>query len=164
MALSAALKKYLSKNKIKVKIQKHPTAYTAQEIAAAEHIPGKNIAKCVLLKTDKAFCLAVLPAIFLVDLAKVKKLVKAKKIGIASESDIKKAFPDMEVGAMSVFGSLYSIPVVVEKVLSLSKEFICNAGSHTETMAVAYKDFEKVVKPKVGTFGLHVAKVKAKKK
>jgi Ala-tRNA(Pro) deacylase len=164
MAIPLVLKSFLSKNKIKFKTQKHQKAYTAQEIAASEHVPGKQLAKCVLVNTDKGFCLAVLPAIHLIDLSKLKKLAKAKKISIANESDIKKTFPGIEVGAMPPFGNLYKVDVISEKSLSDSKEIVCNAGTHTETMSIAYKDFERVVKPKIGTFGVHVAKAKKKRK
>jgi len=38
------LKKFLKENKVKFKSIKHSPAYTAQEIAAAAHVPGKALA------------------------------------------------------------------------------------------------------------------------
>ena len=157
MALAQTLKTLLAKHKIRYTTRKHPVAYTAQEIAAAEHIPGKQLAKCVLLKTNKGFFLAVLPAIYLVDLAKLKTLLRATKVGLASESDIKQAFPDVEVGAMPPFGNLYNVPTVVDKRLAESEQMVCNAGTHAETLTVRYRDFERLVKPKLGLFGVHVS-------
>jgi len=158
MAISPTLKTFLTKQKIKHTTQKHPAVYTAQEIAAAQHTPGKRLAKCVVVKTDKGFFLAVLPAIYLVDLAKLKKLLRAKTLTLANEGDIKRTFPDVDVGAMSVFGNLYNVPTVVDKTLVEAESIVCNAGTHTDTVTVRYRDFEKSVKPKVGSFGLHVAK------
>ena len=163
MAVSARLKTFLAASKAKYKTQKHPVAYTAQEIAAAEHIPGKQLAKCVLVVTNKGPYLAVLPAIHLVDLKKLKGLLRATQLSIGKEADIRKLFPDVEVGAMSVFGNLYDVPVVVDKGLTEAAEIVCNAGTHAETLKLRYRDFAKVVKPKVGLFGLHVAKARAVK-
>ena len=165
MAISSQLKSFLTKHKVKYKSVKHPTAYTAQEIAAAQHVPGKQLAKCVLVKSDKGLHLAVLPAIHRVAFDKLKKLLRAKKVSLASEADIKQTFPDVEVGAMSVFGNLYEVPVIVDKTLAESAEIVCNAGTHTETVKLRYRDFGRLAKPKVGAFGLHVAKTgKPKKK
>lgn len=164
MAIAATLKTWLTKHKVKYTSQKHKTAYTAQEIAASQHVPGQQLAKCVLVKTETSPCLAVLPAIHLVDFAKLKKLLKVKKVRLASEADIKQAFPDIDVGAMSVFGNLYNIPTVVDKGLAASKDIVCNAGSHTDTITIRYEDFIKVAKPKVGAFGLHIADAKKAKK
>ncbi len=154
MAGSTTLKAFLTKQKIKFRSKKHPLAYTAQEIAAAQHVPGRQLAKCVVVNTNKGRCLAVLPAIQRVDFAKLKTLLKVTKLNLASEADIKATFPDAEVGAMSVFGTLYHVPVAVEKRLTESEEIVCNAGTHTETVALRYKDFARIVKPRVGSFGV----------
>ena len=160
MAISATLKFFLTAHKIKYKSQKHSLAYTAQEIAAEEHVPGRQLAKCVLVKTAKGFVLAVLPAVHLVNLAKLKTALRTNTLRLATESEIRQQFPDIEVGAMSVFGNLYETPVIVDKMLAESDEIVCNAGTHTETIRLRYRDFEKLVRPKVGSFGLHVAEAR----
>ena len=164
MALSAMLKACLSKAKIKYKSHKHPVAYTAQEIAAAQHVPGKQLVKCVLVHTDTGYVLAVLQAIHLVDLAKLKKLLKAKTLTLAKESEIKKTFPDLEIGAMPPFGNFYGVPVIADKALTAAEEIVCNAGTHTETIKLRYRDFEQLVKPRIGVFGLHISKARKSKR
>ncbi len=158
MAISTALKTYLTAQKVRFTVHKHKTAYTAQEIAASQHVSGKQLAKCVLVKTDTGVALAVLPAVQLIDFKKLKGLLSAKKVSLASEQDIKRAFPDVEVGAMSVFGNLYTVPTVMEQSLAISQEIVCNAGSHTDTISLRYQDVARLVKPKVGTFGLAIGK------
>ena len=150
--MSPGLKTFLTQQRITVTRVKHPVAYTAQEIAAAQHVPGKQLAKCVLVRTNQGVRLVVLPAAYRVDFAKLKKLLNAKSLSLASESDITQAFPGVEVGAMSVFGNLYSVPVIVDTSLAASPDIICNAGTHSETIKLRYRDFERVVKPKVGSF------------
>lgn len=163
MAIAARLKAFLSQQRIRYTTQKHPTAYTAQEIAAALHLSGKQLAKCVVVNTDTGVVLAVLPASSLIDFAKLKKALRAKKLELARESDIKRAFPDVEIGAMSIFGHLYNVPVIVDNTLAASEQIACNAGSHTKTITLRYKDFEKTAKPNVGAFSLPPGKAAKKK-
>ena len=153
MAISDRLKAFLQESRVKYAAAKHPVVYTAQEIAAAQHVPGRQLAKCVLVKTDRGPVLAVLPAIRLIDLKKLKALLGAKTLSIGKEADIKERFPDVEVGAMSPFGNLYQVPVVVDRELGESEEIVFNAGSHTDTIKMRYRDFAALVKPKAGPFG-----------
>ena len=153
MAVSAKLKALLDGAKVKYKVMTHPVVYTAQEIAAAQHIPGRQLAKCVLVKTDRGPTLAVLPAVHRIDFKKLKSVLGVKSVSIANEEHIKAQFPDVEVGAMSPFGNLYSVPVVVDRDLGQTEEIVFNAGSHTDTIKMRYQDFAGLVKPKTGAFG-----------
>lgn len=162
MAISSTLKAFLDQQHVSYKSLKHPAVYTAQEIAAAQHVPGKQLAKCVAVNTEQGLALAVLPAVHRVDFAKLKTLLGAKKVSLASEADIKRAFPDVEVGAMSPFGNLYHVPTVVDESLSSSPEIVCNAGTHTETIKLSYGDLERLATPRVGSFALEAPKPKGK--
>lgn len=153
MAVSEKLRAFLNQAKVKYTVANHPTVYTAQEIAASQHVPGRQLAKCVLVNTNRGPVLAVLSAIHRVDLSKLKTLVGARTLTIAKEADIKQSFPDVDVGAMSPFGNLYNVSVVVDRSVGESQEIVFNAGSHTETMTLRYQDFAALVKPKVGQFG-----------
>ena len=157
MAISERLQQFLKDAGVRHTVATHPVAYTAQEIAAAQHVPGRQLAKSVLVLTDRGPLLAVLPAIQRVDLPKLKQLLKATKLSIASEADIRKLFPDVEVGAMSPFGNLYNVPVLMDKTLTEAGEIAFNAGSHTETITMSCADVAKLLQPTVGTFGRSIA-------
>jgi Ala-tRNA(Pro) deacylase len=152
MAVSERLKAFLQGSNVKFTAAKHPTVYTAQEIAASQHVPGRQLAKCVLVNTNDGPVLAVLPAIYLVDLKKLKGVLGAKTATIGKEADIKQRFPDIEVGAMSPFGNLYQVAVIVDQSLSASDQIVFNAGSHTDTIKMSYRDFAGLVRPKSGAF------------
>lgn len=152
MAVSATLEAFLRGAHVKYTIAKHPVVYTAQEIAAAQHVPGRQLAKSVLVKTARGPVLAVLCATHRIDLKKLKTALNAGTLSIAGESDIKRHFPDVEVGAMSPFGQLYQVPVVVDRLLGASDQIVFNAGSHTETITLRYQDFAQLAKPKVALF------------
>ena len=143
------LKEYLDSNNVKYVIMKHSAAYTAQEIAAQAHIPGKQLAKTVIIKVDGKMAMAVLPASYKVDLKLLKKAARAKKIELANEKEFKGLFPECEVGAMPPFGNLYEMDVFVSESLGEGETIAFNAGSHTELIQLDYADFEKLVKPVV---------------
>ena len=143
------LKDFLDKNNIKYVTMKHSTAYTAQEIAASAHIPGKELAKTVMVRVDGKMAMAVLPASYKVDFDQLKKAAGANSVTLASEQEFKDMFPECEVGGMPPFGNLWGMEVYVAKSLAEDEEIAFNAGSHTELIRLAYADFERLVEPKV---------------
>ncbi len=144
------LKEFLDKQKVKYMVCIHSTAYTAQEIAATAHIPGKDLAKTVMVKLDGKLAMAVLTASQRVNFDLLKKLSKAKKVELATEDEFKSFFSDCEVGAMPPFGSIYKLELYVDKKLSEDKEIAFNAGSHRELIKLSFADFKKLAKPKLG--------------
>jgi len=146
------LKEYLDSHKIEYVTINHSLAYTAQRIAASAHIPGKDIAKTVVLKADGKMIMAVLPASCKINLDMLKSAVNANVVEISLEKEFSAVFPDCEVGAMPPFGNLYGMDVYVAEKLSQDEIIAFNAGSHRELIKLAYKDFEKLVNPKVVNF------------
>lgn len=147
-----ALKELLDEHRIKYVIITHSLAYTAQEVAASAHIPGKELAKTTIVKVDGKLAMAVLPASAMVHVKRLKEAIGARNVELAEESEFRDAFPDCETGAMPPFGNLYGMDVYVEESLAEDEEIAFNAGTHTELLRMAYKDFVDVVKPKVVKF------------
>lgn len=146
------LKDFLDHQNVKYVTVSHSLAYTAQEIAAYAQIPGKELAKTVMVKIDGRMAMAVLPASYRVDFELLKHATGAVSVELASEQEFKHLFPECDVGAMPPFGNLYDVEVYVAEKLSEDDEIAFNAGSHTELIRLAYKDFERLVKPQVLRF------------
>ncbi len=146
------LKEHLDNHHVKYVTIKHSSAYTAQEVAASAHIPGKELAKTVMVKVDGAIAMAVLPASHKVDFDLLKEAAGADAVALASEEEFEGMFPDCEIGAMPPFGNLYGMAVFVADSLADDEEIAFNAGSHRELIKLAYKDFERLVAPKVVHF------------
>jgi Ala-tRNA(Pro) deacylase len=146
------LKEFLDNNNIRYVSMVHSPAYTAQEIAASAHIPGKELAKTVMVKINGEMAMAVLPASYKVDLNLLKELTGSKSIELASEHDFLNMFPGCELGAMPPFGNLYNIKVYSAKSLADNDEIVFNSGSHSELIKMKYQDFERLVKPIVLKF------------
>jgi Ala-tRNA(Pro) deacylase len=99
--------------------------------------------------------MAVLPASYYVDFNLLREITGEGNVRLASETEFKDMFPDCEVGAMPPFGNLYNLDVFVAKVLTDDEEIAFNAGNHTEIIQITYRDFEKLVHPKVMKFAVH---------
>ncbi len=149
------LKDFLDQHGVKYVSISHSPAFTAQEIAASAHIPGRELAKTVMVKLDGKMAMAVLPASYQVDLDGLKKLAGAGRIELATEEEFRDLFPGCEPGAMPPFGNLYGMPVFVSETLAEDEEIAFNAGSHTELVRLGYADFVRLVEPKLGPFSVH---------
>jgi Ala-tRNA(Pro) deacylase len=146
------LEEYLRENEVPFEVQHHPRAITAQEVAATEHVPGRMLAKVVMVVVDGQMMMLSLPAPYQVDLEKVGKVLGAEETRLADEEEFESTFPDCEVGAMPPFGNLYDLPVYVEEALAEDETIFFRAGTHTDTMSVRYADYEQLVEPTVAEF------------
>ena len=150
------LEAYLRENKVAFQVQHHAVAYTAQEVAAAEHVPGGMLAKVVMLMGDGKLCMFVLPASAKVDLEKAAAVLGAKEARLAHEDEFADRFPGCEVGAMPPFGDLYGVPLYVDNSLAEDETIVFEAGTHTDTVSMKYADFARLAKPKVAEFARHL--------
>ncbi len=148
MTCRERLESYLRENGVAFRVDWHPLAYTAQEVAAAEHVSGYLVAKPVMVRCGEEIVMAVVAAPHRLDLAKLQQVV-GKPCRLAEESEFAPLFPDCEVGAQPPFGNLYGVRVYVDRRLTEDPEIVFRCGSHRETMRVAYTDFQRLVQPVV---------------
>ena len=141
------LKEFLDTNNIKYISIFHSQAYTAQEVAASAHIPGRELAKTVMVKIDGKMAMAVLPASDKVDFSLLQEAAGASKVELASEHEFTDLFPGCQIGAIPPFGNLYEMQVIVDEKLTDENEIVFNAGSYTELITLHYEDFNRLVKP-----------------
>ena len=134
----------------------HPAAYTAQELAAEEHVSGDTVAKPVTVHADGKCVLAVLSASHKIDLKKLAAALKAKTCRLADESELAKLFPDVEVGAEAPFGKPYGLDTIVDEQLAGSESITFSAGSHEQAIRMKYEDYASLAEPTVAAFSLHI--------
>ena len=140
---------YLDSQQINYTLINHSPTYTAQETAQSAHIPGREVAKTVVVLIDNVPAMVIEPATSQVNLGKLKQLTGANTVSLADERDFDELFPDCERGAMSPFGNLREMQVYVDQSLTQDEQIAFNADSHTEMIKLAYRDFEALVQPKV---------------
>ena len=145
----ATVKEFLDANRVAHIIVKHPLAFTATSVAGAAHVPGRRMAKTVVVNLDGKPALAVVPAAHKVDLERLRRAAGATTAELADERDFRAEFPGCEVGAMPPFGNLYGMDVYLEPHLATGGEIAFNAGSHTELIRMAYEDYARLVHPRL---------------
>lgn len=143
------LKQYLDREGVKYVTISHSPAYTAQEVAASAHVPGRELAKSVVVKLDGDLALAVLPASEQVDFGRLADAAGVRRAALAQEREFADRFPGCERGAMPPFGNLYGLDVYVGDSLTEDEEIAFNAGSFTELIRMGYADFARLVQPTV---------------
>jgi Ala-tRNA(Pro) deacylase len=154
VALLACVAEVLKRERVPYLTLRHPPAFTAPELSAVAHIPGRRSAKVVICIADGRPVQAVLPAHYRVDLEALRRLSGAETLRLAREDEIAALYPEFEVGAMPPFGMLHGHPVFVERCFVGEPEMVFNAGTHTDSLCMHYGDFADIVKPVVGSFGI----------
>src|SRR5574341_257173 len=152
MPILKRLQSYLDSHKIPYEVVSHPTAYTAHDVAATLHVSGNVFAKVVMVKADERFVMAVLPSTWRVDLKRLRDVLEAREVRLATERECAELFLDCDVGTMPPFGNLYGVEVYVDQLLTEDESIVFEAGTYVGAMKLLYKDFSALVRPKVAAF------------
>ncbi len=146
------LLEYLKISGVPYELVVHPHAYAARETAAKAGVPGHQFAKSVLVKLDGEMAMAVIPAAHKLNFNVLREVAGAGTVALALEDEFAARFPDCELGAMPPFGNLYDLRVLVDDHLAEAETMTFNAGTHTEAITMAFKDFLDLVQPEVARF------------
>lgn len=150
------LVEYLKEKGVDFSTHQHPPAYTAQEVAAEEHVSGDELAKAVIVRADDKYAMCVLPASYKLDLDKAAGVLNAKSVRLADESEMAELFPDVEVGSEPPFGGMYDLETLVDKHLAEDEEIVFQAGSHRETVRMTYADYASIAEATVADLAVHL--------
>lgn len=143
------VRQYLKHERAPFEVIPHPETYTAQETAALEHVPGRQVAKVVMIKADDRDLMAVIPAPCKVDLMKLSSVLGTGHLRLESENEFGALFPDCERGAMPPFGPLYRVPCFVDVRLTRCKELVFNAGNHMESLRMPASEFLRIAEAEI---------------
>jgi Ala-tRNA(Pro) deacylase len=130
-------------------LRHHPLAFSARQLAATEHIPSNRVAKPVIADVDGRVVMLVLPASCMVQTSTLASALGGSHAELVDEECLIDLFPDCEVGALPPFGNLYGLDVFVDRRIAQSRHIDFRAGTHTESIGLAYADFERLVQPTV---------------
>ncbi len=156
MPILPKLKAFLDQHPFKYDVITHMGAITAQEVAETQHVPGKQMAKVVMVKKANGTpTMLVLPASHQVNFDKLRQILG---IGVALEStdEFRALFPDCETGAEPPFGHLFGVDMLVDTALTEDEEIVFSAGSHWQTVKMRYADYARLVNPRVASFADHL--------
>jgi Ala-tRNA(Pro) deacylase len=148
------LREFLDNSLVAYEVFTHPVTFTAQQLAAVQHVKGKQLAKVVVARSGSEFIMIVLPAPYHVGLERARAATGRQDLEIAHESEFASLFAGCEPGAMPPFGNLYNVPVWFDESLAEDEEIVFNACTHTQAIKMKYSDFARLVCPTVAKFGM----------
>lgn len=153
MPIPKKIKDYLDKQDIDYEEIAHKTVYTAYDVAQTLKKELKEIAKNLIVKADNTYALVVVPADKKLDLNKIKKALKAKKISIPNEEVIVKVLK-IKPGAVSSFGKLHKLEILVDKAMTGTKKAIFSTGSLSDSVLMKVKDFIQMEEAKMADIAM----------
>jgi len=149
MPLSERIRTFLDSHNTPYSVTTHPSVFTARQVALAEHLPARTVAKTVMIFGDGEYHMIVVPASRLVDLQEACPMIGLTHLRLASEEELAQVFPDCEVGAMPPLGPVYGFAVYLDGSLAAEEEIAFNAGNHRDVIHMKTADFRKLVNPTV---------------
>jgi Ala-tRNA(Pro) deacylase len=157
MPILPKLQEFLDSKGVRYSHTVHPLAYTAREVAHAEHVRPQEMAKVVIIVTDGEYRMAVLPATRLVDLPELRTALEAHGTRLATEEELSRIFPDCELGAMPPFGNLYNLKILMDAALMADETIAFNAGTHRDVVHMRLDDYRRIAKPEIILLGREMA-------
>ena len=153
MSIPQKVKDYLDKQDIDYEELAHKTVYTAYDAAQTLKKELKQIAKNLLVQADKTFALVVVPADKKVDLNKIKKALGVKKVSIPNEKVMIKVLK-IKPGAISSFGKLHKLELIVDKAMLGAKQAVFSTGSYTDSVLMKVKDYVQMEEAKLADIAM----------
>lgn len=143
----------LDEMSIRYHLSHHCDAYTAQDLAAIEHISGRNVIKPVVVQADGQFIMCALPANYRVDLAELRRQLDAMDVHLAEESKLRELFPDCELGAVPPVGRLYGLTTLMDESLVADDRVLFQAGTHHDAVMMTLAEYRRLAQPEMAHFG-----------
>ena len=145
MAIPKKLTKFLDENKAKYELIEHRTVYTAYDKARTLKIPEKTVGKTLILKIGKNLAVVLIPAIKSLDMVKLKKVAKVKKVDFVSERIIKNKLKGVKVGVIPPFGNLWRLPTFIDAQLLTQSKIIVNGGDYNWSIKISPANLKKLI-------------------
>jgi len=147
---------FLDEMGVRYRTSQHPIAYTAQDLASAEHVPGRQVIKPVVVKADGRFVMCALPASHRVDLSALREQLEVDDVQLVDEVKLSELFPDCELGAEPPIGRLYDMPTIMDESLICDARVTFQAGTHSDSVTMTLADYRRAAQPEMGYFGRHI--------
>jgi Ala-tRNA(Pro) deacylase len=136
----AAVAEFLEQRGVPFEVIPHERTYTSIDEARALGIAADEVVKTVVLDTASGHALAVLPASRRVDIRLLRTATGDAHVRLASEEELKRDFPHLELGAFPPLGSFLEVPTYVDPEVLAHDTVVFAAGSQNESVKVRTED------------------------
>lgn len=133
----------------------HSPTYTAQGLAAEEHVSGYAVAKPVIVKSKDGFLICVVPACMHLDMEILGCVLQDDSVQLATEAEMTDKFPDCELGAEPPVGEMFGMETFMDESLRDEEYLVFQSGTHTEAIKVRRTDYEELAHPRVESIARH---------
>jgi len=144
MTISTTLKNYLTEQGIDYEVLPHRHTDTTLNAASSAHIPATSVAKSVILEDETGYLMAVIPANHHVKIGQVNKVL-GRKLGLATEPEIRSLFADCELGAIPPVGKAFGIDTIVDDRLDECSDIYMEAGDHEDFIHLNGASFRRLM-------------------
>ncbi len=150
---------YLRSHRVWFKTLLHPPASSAAKLASSLHVPGRAVAKTVLVKAGGDYVLTVLPATSRIDMTRLCLALKLEPgaVRLATAEEVARFFPNCEPGAIPPFGRLYGLATILDAGLADQLEIVFGANTRHEGVRMRFADYEAVEAPLRASFADPIA-------
>ncbi len=159
------IRDFLRGRAVRFEVLLHAPSHSAAHLAGSVHVPGRSVAKAVLVKAGGSFALAVLPATHRIETERLGEVLGAGPLRIATEAEVEAVFADCEPGALPPFGRLYGLTTIVDASLSAGADIVFIGNTRHEGVRMRFKDYESIEEPMKSRFASPISprRVKSRK-
>lgn len=152
MATQTWIRQLLDRRGVPYQELHHPSAYTAQELAQRDHVSGHHVAKVVVIIADGQPVELIVPASRRILLDRVRTLLEAKTVRLATEAELAQFFPDCDRGAIPALRHWPGIPVMMDAAMDVTGDILFMGGTHEDAVRLSFEDWFRIVQPQVAMF------------
>jgi Ala-tRNA(Pro) deacylase len=133
----------------------HQPVSSATKLASSVHVPGRGVAKTVLVKGGKRFVLAVLPATARIDLDLLGRAlgIDASELRLANSDEVLQQIDNCEPGVIPPFGRLYGMETIMDDSLAENPMIVFGAHTRHQGLRMRFSDYEVLEQPLRAMFG-----------
>ena len=152
MAVATWIEEELKQHGVPFEESHHPEAFTAQAVAQREHVSGHHVAKVVVVMADDRPAELILPASRRVILSRIKEMLGARDVRLASEEEMVRYFTDCEQGAIPALRHWPNIDVLMDESMRCKGDILIQGGTHQDAVRMRFDDWFSLVQARVGNF------------
>lgn len=144
MTMSVSLSSYLANQQIHYDILEHVHTDNSLATAEAAHVAPQQVAKAVVVKHNNHYTMCVLPASHQLILEWLE-YEQQLAYELADEQELRRLFPDCELGAIPCIGQAFDMDVIVDTALMENKDVYIEGGDHRQLVHVSNRDFQAMM-------------------
>jgi Ala-tRNA(Pro) deacylase len=137
----------------------HHPASSSTKRAQSVHVPGRGVAKTVLVKAGDRFLLVVLPSTSRINLERLSAVIgiPASEVRLATPDELVGIFTDCEPGVVPPFGRLYDVETVFDSSLVNLAELVFGGNTRHEGLRMRSSDYIAIEVPLIDSFTVPIA-------